>query len=57
MNWTTQFGVYFVYVAGGNLLLARMATRKAKPDGQYCISSDSVLEFISSQPAADLPGM
>lgn len=32
----------------GNMLLSRLATRKAKPNGQYCITPEQVLStFIS----------
>lgn len=41
----------------GNLLLARMATRKAKPDGQFQIKSEQVEEFLSDLSVEDLPGV
>ncbi|XP_077982808.1 DNA repair protein REV1-like [Glandiceps talaboti] len=40
-----------------NILLARMATRVAKPNGQYYLEHDDVKEFIKTQPIKDLPGI
>eukprot|EP00112_Aurelia_sp_Birch-Aquarium-sp1_P007254 Seg179.3 transcript_id=Seg179.3/GoldUCD/mRNA.D3Y31 product="DNA repair protein REV1" protein_id=Seg179.3/GoldUCD/D3Y31 len=40
-----------------NILLARMATRKAKPDGQFHLQSKDVKEFMGSQKVPDLPGV
>lgn len=42
---------------GPNLLLARMATRRAKPDGQFCLSPEETDTFLSQQPVRDLPGV
>ncbi|XP_063679934.1 DNA repair protein REV1-like isoform X1 [Bolinopsis microptera] len=43
---------------GPNKLVARMATRAGKPNGQYlCYSESSVLDYIKSQPLQDLPGI
>ncbi|XP_055627433.1 DNA repair protein Rev1 [Toxorhynchites rutilus septentrionalis] len=42
---------------GANRLQARMATKKAKPDGQYYIAQDMVLEYMREIPIADLPGI
>ncbi|XP_069492793.1 DNA repair protein REV1 isoform X2 [Ambystoma mexicanum] len=42
---------------GTNILLARMATRKAKPDGQYHLKPDEVDEFIREQLVNNLPGV
>lgn len=41
---------------GSNILLARMATRKAKPDGQYHLQPDEVDDFIRGQLVTNLPG-
>lgn len=41
---------------GSNILLARMATRKAKPDGQYHLHPDEVDDFIRGQLVTNLPG-
>ncbi|XP_067951168.1 DNA repair protein REV1-like [Watersipora subatra] len=43
--------------SGANLLLARLATRRAKPDGQFYITDDQVEGFISGQLVQDLPGV
>ncbi|NWR73960.1 REV1 protein, partial [Centropus unirufus] len=42
---------------GSNILLARMATRKAKPDGQYHIRPEEVDDFIRGQLVTSLPGV
>lgn len=42
---------------GSNILLARMATRKAKPNGQYFLRSKEVDDFIRDQPVSSLPGV
>ncbi|XP_051566138.1 DNA repair protein REV1-like isoform X1 [Myxocyprinus asiaticus] len=42
---------------GSNILLARMATRKAKPNGQYFLRSEEVDDFIRDQPVSNLPGV
>ncbi|XP_068602898.1 DNA repair protein REV1 [Brachionichthys hirsutus] len=42
---------------GSNILLARLATRKAKPDGQYLLRSEEVDDFIRDLPVTSLPGV
>ncbi|XP_048349138.1 DNA repair protein REV1 isoform X2 [Sphaerodactylus townsendi] len=42
---------------GSNILLARMATRRAKPDGQYHLKPEEVDDFIQSQLVIHLPGV
>ncbi|XP_054829870.1 DNA repair protein REV1 isoform X2 [Eublepharis macularius] len=42
---------------GSNILLARMATRSAKPDGQYHLKPEEVDDFIRSQQVIHLPGV
>ncbi|KAA0715849.1 DNA repair protein REV1 [Triplophysa tibetana] len=42
---------------GSNILLARMTTRKAKPNGQYFLRSEEVDDFIRDQPVSSLPGV
>lgn len=42
---------------GANILLAKIANRKAKPAGQYQIKPDEVLEFIGALSVQDLPGV
>ncbi|XP_052461848.1 DNA repair protein REV1 [Carassius gibelio] len=42
---------------GSNILLARMGTRKAKPNGQYFLRSEEVDDFIRDQPVSSLPGV
>ncbi|XP_043252176.1 DNA repair protein REV1 isoform X2 [Colletes gigas] len=42
---------------GNNKLLARLATRKAKPDGQYYIKPEHVKTFIGTFNVQDLPGV
>lgn len=42
---------------GGNILLAKLALRKAKPAGQHQVKSDQVLDFIGPFLVQDLPGV
>ncbi|XP_028991489.1 DNA repair protein REV1 isoform X2 [Betta splendens] len=42
---------------GSNILLARLATRRAKPDGQYFLKSEEVDDFIRDLPVTNLPGV
>lgn len=42
---------------GSNILLARLATRKAKPDGFYFLRSEDVDDFIRDLPVTSLPGV
>ena len=44
------------FFIGSNILLARMATRKAKPDGQYHLKPEEVDDFIRGQLVTNLPG-
>uniref|UniRef100_A0A182MNF0 DNA repair protein REV1 n=1 Tax=Anopheles culicifacies TaxID=139723 RepID=A0A182MNF0_9DIPT len=42
---------------GANRLQARMATKKAKPNGQYQLTTGTVEEYMRAIPIADLPGV
>ncbi|OQR73029.1 DNA repair protein REV1-like [Tropilaelaps mercedesae] len=42
---------------GPNLLVARLATKKAKPDGFRYISQDEVADFIADKKVAEIPGV
>ncbi|KAJ9667862.1 deoxycytidyl transferase [Coniosporium apollinis] len=42
---------------GGNILLAKVALRKAKPAGQYQIKPEEVLDFIGELEVQNLPGV
>ncbi|BCR92729.1 putative DNA damage repair protein Mus42 [Aspergillus chevalieri] len=42
---------------GGNILLAKLALRKAKPAGQFQLKPEAVLDFIGNLTAQDLPGV
>ncbi|KAN0122275.1 DNA repair protein [Hyaloscypha variabilis] len=42
---------------GGNILLAKLALRKAKPAGQHQIKPEEVLDFIGDLSVQDLPGV
>ena len=42
---------------GGNILLAKVALRKAKPAGQYHLKPDDVLDFIGQLEVQNLPGV
>ena len=40
-----------------NMLLARVATRKAKPNGQFFLTMEKVHEYLADQPVKLLPGV
>lgn len=40
-----------------NMLLARLATKQAKPNGQFYLKPEAVANFMSEQKIADLPGV
>uniref|UniRef100_A0AC34Q083 DNA repair protein REV1 n=1 Tax=Panagrolaimus sp. JU765 TaxID=591449 RepID=A0AC34Q083_9BILA len=40
---------------GPNWLLARLATKKAKPNGQFYVKQENAIEFIKDLPINDLP--
>lgn len=40
-----------------NMLLARLATKKAKPNGQYLLSWDDAPAYLAALPVGDLPGV
>ncbi|KAJ5661859.1 uncharacterized protein N7477_009475 [Penicillium maclennaniae] len=42
---------------GGNILLAKVALRKAKPAGQFQLKPEAVLDFIGNLTMQDLPGV
>ncbi|KAK3941534.1 hypothetical protein QBC46DRAFT_340453 [Diplogelasinospora grovesii] len=42
---------------GGNILLAKVALRKAKPAGQYQIKPEEVLDILGGLKVEDLPGV
>eukprot|EP00798_Chlamydomonas_sp_ICE-L_P021821 gene21821-28847_t len=42
---------------GPNILTARLATKKAKPDGLYRIPREKVLEVMADLPVKELPGV
>lgn len=42
---------------GGNRLQARLATKKAKPDGQFFLTADLVEDFMYEIKLKDLPGV
>ncbi|KAL5389227.1 hypothetical protein DPSP01_002540 [Paraphaeosphaeria sporulosa] len=42
---------------GGNVLLAKVALRKAKPAGQYQIKPEEAIDFIGELQVQDLPGV
>ena len=42
---------------GGNILLAKVALRKAKPSGQYHVKPEGVLDFLGELTMQDLPGV
>ncbi|CAG8209518.1 unnamed protein product [Penicillium olsonii] len=42
---------------GGNILLAKVSLRKAKPAGQFQLKPDAVLDFLGDLTVRDLPGV
>ena len=42
---------------GGNILLAKVALRKAKPAGQHQIKPEEVFDFVGELKVTDLPGV
>lgn len=42
---------------GANILQARLATKRAKPDGQFWMRPDTIRQFFDPLPAAELPGV
>ena len=42
---------------GNNILLAKVALRKAKPAGQYLLKPEDILDFIGELMVTDLPGV
>ncbi|KAI9781890.1 MAG: deoxycytidyl transferase [Peltula sp. TS41687] len=42
---------------GANILLAKLALRKAKPAGQYLIKPEEVVDYIGELTVQDLPGV
>lgn len=42
---------------GGNILLAKVSLRKAKPAGQFQLKPDAILDFIGELTVRDLPGV
>lgn len=42
---------------GGNILLAKLALRKAKPAGQYYVAAEEALDFLSELDIHQLPGV
>lgn len=42
---------------GGNILLAKLALRKAKPAGQYHVKPEEVLGFVGAVTVQELPGV
>lgn len=42
---------------GGNILLAKVALRRAKPAGQYNVKPEEALEFLGGLLVQDLPGV
>ncbi|XP_017777658.1 PREDICTED: DNA repair protein REV1 isoform X2 [Nicrophorus vespilloides] len=42
---------------GANRLQARLATKRAKPDGQYYLKPELVEDYMSEMPLSELPGV
>ena len=44
------------FFQGPNILVAKLATRRAKPNGQHYVSMEDIDTFILDKPVRDLPG-
>ena len=42
---------------GPNIVLARMATREGKPNGQHQIKPNEIRAFLQNRPVKSLPGV
>uniref|UniRef100_A0A7S3A6R9 DNA polymerase kappa n=1 Tax=Rhodosorus marinus TaxID=101924 RepID=A0A7S3A6R9_9RHOD len=42
---------------GANKLLARLATKRAKPNGQFYLSDEEAVQYVADLPVRDLPGV
>ncbi|XP_068226891.1 DNA repair protein Rev1-like isoform X1 [Palaemon carinicauda] len=42
---------------GPNMLIARMATRRAKPNGQHMVDTENLSEYMLNEKVTDLPGV
>lgn len=42
---------------GSNMLLARLATRHAKPNGQFLVRDEQVEVFMKKEKISSLPGI
>lgn len=42
---------------GPNMLMARLATKRAKPNGAFYIGKEDVEEFLKGHKVEDLPGI
>ncbi|XP_062595150.1 DNA repair protein REV1-like [Saccostrea cucullata] len=42
---------------GGNILLAKMATKKAKPNGQFYLKEADIIDFMKEQSVQNIPGV
>ena len=43
--------------SGPNRLIARLATKRAKPDGSHHVPASNASSFLASMPVAELPGV
>ena len=53
----TKTGCHVSVGIGGNILLAKIALRKAKPAGQYQIRPEEILDLLGELKVEDLPGV
>ncbi|KAJ8903443.1 hypothetical protein NDN08_004551 [Rhodosorus marinus] len=42
---------------GANKLLARLATKRAKPNGQFYLSDEEAVQYVADLPVRELPGV
>lgn len=56
-SYLTYTPKFIIPGVGPNIALARMATRHAKPDGQFMVTVESAKEFMRPNPVKDLSGV
>jgi len=53
----TKTGCVASVGVGPNRLIARLATKRAKPDGVFVVTEEEAKEYVASLPVTDLPGV
>lgn len=56
-HFSSSKNFFLKFALGGNVLLAKMATKKAKPNGQFYLKGDDVMDFMKDQSVQNIPGI